>query len=149
MLQRRPTAGKRSSQAQPFDAPPGKNPREEGTSPRYLCEVVTATKRLAFGLGSGFLTGYAVVIVGMSMLPGFNPGGAKVLLSAALIAMALWVSVMLLVRLIPLADRRLRAAWWSATGQRKKLMRFGVLGLHVASALVVWRLALAGLGALS
>ena len=110
--------------------------------------MVTATKPLAFGIGSGFLFGYAAVIVAMALVPGFNPGGAKVLLSAALIAMALWISVMLLMRLVPLADRGLRAAWWSATGQREKLRRFGVLTLHVASALVVWRLALAGLGAL-
>jgi len=110
--------------------------------------VVASTKQLGFGIGAGFLMGYAAVIVVMALLPGFNPGGAKVLLSAALIAMAMWTSVMLLMRLIPLADRGLRAAWWSTTGQRAKLVRIGVLCLHMASALVVWRLALAGLGAL-
>lgn len=114
-----------------------------------MCEVVAATKQLSFGICSGFLIGYAAVIVLMALAPGFNPGGARVLLSAALIAMALWTSVMLLMRLVPLADRGLRAAWWSTTGQRAKLMRLGTLGLHVASAVVVWRLALAGLGALS
>ena len=111
--------------------------------------MVTATKQFAFAIGSGFLIGYAAVIVVMALLPGFNPGGAKVLLSAALIAMALWISVMLAMRLVPLADRGLRAAWWSTTGQRAKLMRVGTLGLHAASVAVVWRLALAGLGALS
>ena len=63
--------------------------------------MVASTKQLGFGIGAGFLMGYAAVIVVMALLPGFNPGGAKVLLSAALIAMAMWTSVMLLMRLIP------------------------------------------------
>ena len=111
--------------------------------------MVAATKQLGFGIGSGFLIGYAAVIVVMALAPGFNPDGARVLLSAALIAMALWTSVMLLMRLVPLADRGLRAAWWSAAGRRTKLIRLGTLCLHVVSVLVVWRLALAGLSVLS
>ena len=130
-------------------APPERNPREEGTPRRYSCEVVAATKQLAFGIGSGFLIGYTAAIALLALAPGFNPGGARVLLSAAMIALAIWTSVMVLMRLVPLADRGLRAAWWSATGQRTKLFRLATIGLHIVSAFVVWRIALAGLDALS